>query len=162
MSVLKLAKMWDLSDVRDRALSQSTSMISNMSPLEKILIGRKHGVVKWLKDGYKAIGCRKSGLTQEEKDSLDLATRCGLLELRDRVWTWAVANYTWSSDAAACKAMCDCESAMLDIFGDELRDGSEVEHEEAKEHHAAGRSDYVMENMGILRGNVRDYLPRPP
>ncbi|KZV74166.1 hypothetical protein PENSPDRAFT_682149 [Peniophora sp. CONT] len=124
MSVFKLAKIWSLADMRDRALSQAERVVSKKSSLEKILLGKKHGVVKWLKDGYKAIGCRTSGLTQEEKDGLDLVTRCGVLELRDRTWAWSVANYPYSSDAAAasCKATFDCDAVMLEIFGDELRE----------------------------------------
>ncbi|KZV74168.1 hypothetical protein PENSPDRAFT_749475 [Peniophora sp. CONT] len=121
MSVLKLAKLWDLTDMRDRAVSQTERLLANQSPLEKILLGRKYDVIKWLKDGYQAIAKRPTGLTKEEKESLDLATRCGLLELRDRSWTWASSSYSSSPGSYRSQYPCT-DDILIEVFGDELRE----------------------------------------
>jgi hypothetical protein len=119
MAVLKLAKKWSLSGTEQLAVQRVESHASSLEPIEKIVFAKKHSVAKWLKEGYRAVGSRTTTITKEERAKLDPQTYFCLLELRDKAWEWAVENY--SSRCYNYRSSFDFESAILDIFGEEVK-----------------------------------------
>lgn len=84
MGVLKLAKKWDLISLRDKAVHQSDTQVQLKSPVEKILLARKYGVVKWLNEAYLALASRKEVLTPTEIEHIGWETFGKLMLVREK------------------------------------------------------------------------------
>jgi hypothetical protein len=62
-SILDLAAKWKFQSIKALALKQLLPIIS---PIDKLVLGRRHGITGWLPDAYSAICGRKDALTLEE------------------------------------------------------------------------------------------------
>lgn len=98
MSVLKLAKKWNFSDLNSRAAENSERYFAAKKSIDKIISGKKFNVEKWTRQGYHEICARPQAITRDEKALLDLPTYVYLLELRDRVTEWVNENDTAISE----------------------------------------------------------------
>jgi hypothetical protein len=88
MSVVKLSKKWNLTELFSRATDSSERCMIGRSSVDKILNGKKFDVKKWMREGYREICARTNAIAQDEKSKLDFSTYVALLELRDRVTEW--------------------------------------------------------------------------
>jgi len=68
-SVLELAAMWKFESIMHLAIDHLTQIDA---PIDKIVLGRRHGVVEWLKDSYEAVCTRQTPLTHEEGNRLGM------------------------------------------------------------------------------------------
>jgi len=62
-SVLDLAAKWNFQSIKLLAIEHITEIGSS---IDKIVIGRRHGVIEWLGEAYEAVCTRKEPLTQQE------------------------------------------------------------------------------------------------
>jgi len=122
MAVLKLCKKYRLFTIQSIAVAEIDKGMVDKSPIEMVRLGRKYREARWLRDGYIGFAARGNVITKDEKAQLDPATYVGLLELRDRVWSWMVTNkrgllLNWNY----WKNQFDYDSALLEIFGEEMK-----------------------------------------
>ncbi|KZV74171.1 hypothetical protein PENSPDRAFT_573292 [Peniophora sp. CONT] len=125
MSVLKLCRKWGFVDLRERAVQEADTHVRDKTPLEKIVLGKKYGVTKWLEEGYCAIATRWDPLTPEERTTLDLETWLKIMRLRDRVWKDLVQQ-VWGTnhDFKRLNTLGGVPGqikAAREIFGEELK-----------------------------------------
>jgi hypothetical protein len=147
MSVLKLAKKWDLTSVRNKAVAQSDIEIQKKTPVEKILLAKRYGVTKWLQEGYISLVSRDNTITDEERDQLGLETFARLMVAREKSFAWALKASPPSSTSNGCSQNLYCnycghsatcsrtqlpqntltrdnfayDATIGDVFGDELK-----------------------------------------
>lgn len=69
-AILDLASQWEFISIKNLAIKHLTSLAS---PIEKIVIGRKHGIYEWLNDAYEDVCLRRS-----ESLSLDEGLKLGM------------------------------------------------------------------------------------
>jgi len=62
-SILDLAARWNFQTIRLLAIERLARMDS---PIDKIVLGRRHGITEWLPDAYEAVCKRQGPLTHEE------------------------------------------------------------------------------------------------
>lgn len=85
LSALKLSTMWGFADTRKQSIQKLSKL--ELSPINKIVLGREHRVLAWLKEGYDALIKREEVITAEEL--VEYATAVGwdtmarVLRLRD-------------------------------------------------------------------------------
>ncbi|KAI0309468.1 hypothetical protein OF83DRAFT_1072017 [Amylostereum chailletii] len=117
MSVLKLANMWCLDELRLKAIDASEWLIASKTAQEKILLGKRYHVARWLIDGYVALGQRKEMISDGEREELGIETYVGLVTLRERSWEWAGDRY---GAAGQMREGYDFRGQVIQIFGKEL------------------------------------------
>jgi len=137
MSVLKLAKKWDLVSIRDKAVSQSDAQIQQKTPAEKILLAKRYTVAKWLREGYTTLVSRKEVITDDETEKLGWETFGKLMKIRESRWAQAFNSCPNCNDASPRCYNCgnyfnngsstnnqnfDFNSAIRDAFGDDVKD----------------------------------------
>jgi len=122
LSVLRLCKKYQFPKMKTRAFLEVDVLIMNRSPIEKIELSREYDEVEWLRDAYIGIASRTDMITMDEKSKLDAEAYVGLLELRDRAWTWMeknrVNNYARRDHQ---KINFDYNTALKEIFGDKVK-----------------------------------------
>lgn len=148
--MLKLAKLWSLDTLRPRAIKEYEKLLSaQQSPLEKILLGKKYTISKWLIEGYEAFGKRDEMVSATERAQLGLDTYIRIVELRERAASHilqdairtmsstrdcgsAFSNGTYPPGYAdpaytplTFKQMYNYKFAIKDIFADELKQDRE-------------------------------------
>ena len=70
-------------EVRARVIDELTPNISQISPVDRIELGNKYDVPKWLHGAYAAAFTRESHLTKEEGEKLGLEVMVKVLRGRD-------------------------------------------------------------------------------
>ncbi|VDB91734.1 unnamed protein product [Peniophora sp. CBMAI 1063] len=148
MSVLKLSTMWCLGDLRTKAIESADKEVSSLgtagedSAIQKILLGKRYCVSRWLLEGYESIGKRVAYLTASERVQLGVETSFRISELREKSWAWAHTRlppaapapfgapypaalfgteYTHQHSIFRDRNKFDYSSAVRTIFEDELR-----------------------------------------
>ncbi|KAF6756740.1 hypothetical protein DFP72DRAFT_893638 [Ephemerocybe angulata] len=81
--VLKLARLWDMPAVAKVSIEKLSAM--NLKAVEKIKLGKEHGVPKWLKEGYIALVGDLSIVSQKEMETLSWQTAFRVLWARDQI-----------------------------------------------------------------------------
>lgn len=84
MGVLTLAKKWKLEDMKAKAVAGSDEEIQKKTVIDKILLAKKYGVAKWLKEGYCALASRKEPITALERGKIGWETYGRLMDVRER------------------------------------------------------------------------------
>ncbi|KAJ3891256.1 hypothetical protein GG344DRAFT_23669, partial [Lentinula edodes] len=82
ISVLKLAKKWDMSEVRAYAIS-AIRKLPDIDPVDKIVLARTYDIPTWLAPSFNEILQRSQSLTESDVDKLGIPTIVRLMELRD-------------------------------------------------------------------------------
>ncbi|KAK0195915.1 hypothetical protein F5146DRAFT_1133356 [Armillaria mellea] len=72
VSVLKLATMWGMHDIRRLAIKELTKI--RMSDVDRVIYGKEYAVVDWVLSGYWDLANRKNVITTEEISRLTLPT----------------------------------------------------------------------------------------
>ncbi len=72
ISVLKLATMWGMHDVRRLAIKELTKL--RMPDVDRVVYGKEYAVVDWVISGYWDLANRKNVITTEEVSRLTLPT----------------------------------------------------------------------------------------
>lgn len=98
-------------------------------PLQKILLGKKYGVAKWLEEGYRALILRWEGLSEEDRNALDASTQLKILHLRDKAWEGLLRSAWGRHDDAnrskkqmrALGGESEQTAAIREVFGHELK-----------------------------------------
>jgi hypothetical protein len=108
MSILKLAKKWDLASVRNKAVAQSDIEIQKKTPVEKILLAKQYGVTQWLQEGYRSLVSRENTITDEERDQLGLETFARLMVAREKSFAWALKVSPSSTTSKGCSHSIYC------------------------------------------------------
>lgn len=81
--VLKVARLWDMPVVAKVAIEKLSAM--DLKAVEKIRLGKEHGVPKWLKEGYIALVDDLSIVSQKEMETLSWQTAFRVLWARDQI-----------------------------------------------------------------------------
>ncbi|KAK0494930.1 hypothetical protein EDD18DRAFT_288587 [Armillaria luteobubalina] len=72
LSVLKLATMWGMQDVRRLAIKELTKL--RMTDVDRVVYGKDYAVVDWVISGYWDLANRKTTISTEEISRLTLPT----------------------------------------------------------------------------------------
>ncbi|KAJ3513182.1 hypothetical protein NMY22_g15117 [Coprinellus aureogranulatus] len=84
IGVLKLGRLWDMPKAAALAIEKLDGF--NLSAIEKVRLGKTHGVPSWLKDGYaKMIGGPLDNTTFEDLEMLGFETTSRILWARDQL-----------------------------------------------------------------------------
>ncbi|PBK78968.1 hypothetical protein ARMGADRAFT_1041137, partial [Armillaria gallica] len=73
LSVLKLATMWGMVDIRRMAIHDITKSKS-LSDVDQVILGREYAVVDWVISGYRALTKRKTIVSMQSASRLTLPT----------------------------------------------------------------------------------------
>lgn len=140
-SVLVLSDMWTLGATKKRAISTLDKLLDPASPIEKIMLGKRHRVPKWMVDGYETFGKRQERLTREERERLGDETSWKIVDLRECAWAWqreqpsndgrprvnpAFGGYnTITQPIVSARKEYDFRSKIREIFADELHESEQ-------------------------------------
>lgn len=120
--------------------TKAISKLDNLlDPIEKIMLGKRHRVPKWVVDGYETLGKREERLTREERERLGDETSWKIVDLRECAWAWQreqlsndgrprVANpafgglHTLTQPIGSARKEYDFRSKIREIFADELHE----------------------------------------
>ncbi|KAJ3534856.1 hypothetical protein NMY22_g6738 [Coprinellus aureogranulatus] len=83
IGVSRLSRQWDMPEVASLAIEKLSAM--EMTPIEKVRLGKAHGVPEWLRDGYASLVAAIKFNSLEELEPLGLQTACRLLWARDQI-----------------------------------------------------------------------------
>jgi hypothetical protein len=83
-SVLDLAAKWKFEAIKALAIEKLAVLVS---PIDKIVLGRRYDIVEWLKDAYKAVCEQPSVLTLEEAMRLGMEDVVTISFLRQEIRT---------------------------------------------------------------------------
>ncbi|PBK73989.1 hypothetical protein ARMSODRAFT_906583 [Armillaria solidipes] len=73
LSVLNLATMWGMVDIRRMAINEITKSKS-LSDVDQVILGREYAVVDWVISGYRALTKRKTIVSMQSASRLTLST----------------------------------------------------------------------------------------
>ncbi|KZV74154.1 hypothetical protein PENSPDRAFT_573314, partial [Peniophora sp. CONT] len=88
MSVLKLSTMWNLDDLREKSVSEADTGVSQLGPVEKLVLAKRYSVSRWFIEAAEDLGKRETIPTAEERARLGAETSFALLDLRERSWNY--------------------------------------------------------------------------
>ncbi|KAF6756726.1 hypothetical protein DFP72DRAFT_893602 [Ephemerocybe angulata] len=83
IGVLKLSRLWDMQEVATVAIERLSAM--DLKPVEKIHLGKAHGVPAWLKEGYTILVDDLSKASLKEMTVLGWETAFRILWARDEI-----------------------------------------------------------------------------
>ncbi|KAK0486272.1 hypothetical protein IW261DRAFT_1454676 [Armillaria novae-zelandiae] len=89
VSVLTLSNLWRMS-VRKTAIERLTSRLSQISPVDRVLLGRRYSVVSWISSGYEELASRVTEVSLEEGERIGLVTALRIGHIRESLY--AVRN----------------------------------------------------------------------
>ncbi|KAJ3985146.1 hypothetical protein F5890DRAFT_1197776 [Lentinula detonsa] len=101
-SVLKLADMWCMDVVKEHAIA-TMDQISNVDPIDKVVVGRKYGINSWLVPSFDALLRRSQPWDEQDVERLGLSTVLKLVELRDRLQPRSKHGYSFSWEIAIAR-----------------------------------------------------------
>ncbi|KAK0195874.1 hypothetical protein F5146DRAFT_922948, partial [Armillaria mellea] len=71
VSVLALSSLWRMSALRKTAIEHVTRELSQMiSPVDRILLGRRYSVADWISSGYEGLASRTGVVSHEEAERI--------------------------------------------------------------------------------------------
>ncbi|KAF6747565.1 hypothetical protein DFP72DRAFT_1174880 [Ephemerocybe angulata] len=105
VGVLKLSRLWDMPEVATVAIERLSAM--DLKAVEKINLGKSHGVPAWLKEGYTILVDDLSKASLKEMTVLGWETAFRILWARDEISrlreaTPNAGGYWVSSDSLLC------------------------------------------------------------
>ncbi|KAK0459208.1 uncharacterized protein EV420DRAFT_308793 [Desarmillaria tabescens] len=86
ISVLRLSSLWQMVDTRSNAISHLTQLLCNLSPADRILLGRKFSVAHWISSGYVNLAERGEVVSLEEAGKIGLSTALLIHHVRESLW----------------------------------------------------------------------------
>ncbi|PBK86911.1 hypothetical protein ARMGADRAFT_1086017 [Armillaria gallica] len=85
VSVLTLSSLWRMS-VRKTAMERLTSRLSQISPVDRILLGRRYSVAHWISSGYEELASREGVVSLEEAERVGLGTALRIEHIRESLF----------------------------------------------------------------------------
>ncbi|KAK0486271.1 hypothetical protein IW261DRAFT_1454674 [Armillaria novae-zelandiae] len=82
VSVLALASLWRMT-VRKSAIKHLTTNISQISPADRIVLGRKYSVAGWISSGYEELTSRLEAVSLEEGERVGWSTALRIEHIRE-------------------------------------------------------------------------------
>ncbi|KZV72008.1 hypothetical protein PENSPDRAFT_650097 [Peniophora sp. CONT] len=104
MGVLTLSKKWDIGSMKDKAVAGSDEMIQKKTVVDKILLAKKFGVAKWLREGYCALVSRETLITDQERQQLGWETYGRLMNAREKCLLASHASGLSTAQKHKCNA----------------------------------------------------------
>lgn len=86
ISILRLSSLWRMGDMRNNAIEHLTPRLSNVSPDDRILLGRRHSVAHWISSGYEDLTKREDAVSLEEAGKIGLETALRIQHVRESLW----------------------------------------------------------------------------
>ncbi|SJK97991.1 uncharacterized protein ARMOST_01247 [Armillaria ostoyae] len=85
VSVLALSSLWRMS-VRKTAIERLTSRLLQISPADRIVLGRKYSVAHWISSGYEELASRVGVVSLEEAEKVGLGTALRIEHIRESLF----------------------------------------------------------------------------
>ncbi|KAK0241289.1 hypothetical protein EDD85DRAFT_818321 [Armillaria nabsnona] len=85
ISVLALSNMWRMT-IRKTAIEHLTSSLSEISPVDRILLGRKYSVAHFLSSGYEELASRVGVVSLEDSERIGLGTALRIQHIRESLF----------------------------------------------------------------------------
>lgn len=86
ISILRLSSLWRMGDMRSNAIEHLTPRLGSVSPISRILLGRKHSVAHWITSGYSDLAKREDAVSLEEAGKVGLETALLIQHVRESLW----------------------------------------------------------------------------
>ncbi|KAK0494878.1 hypothetical protein EDD18DRAFT_1172831 [Armillaria luteobubalina] len=83
VSVLALSSLWRMS-VRKTAIERLTSRLSQISPIDRIILGRRYSVTSWISSGYEELASRAGVVSLEDAERIGLGTALRIEHIREK------------------------------------------------------------------------------
>ncbi|KAK0459135.1 uncharacterized protein EV420DRAFT_1763588 [Desarmillaria tabescens] len=108
VSVLALSSLWRMT-VRKTAIERLTSSLSEISPADRIVLGRKYSVGQWISSGCEELATRVEVVSLEEGEKVGLSTALRLEHIRESNFTDGNQQQTQGSTYCSyCGCYCRC------------------------------------------------------
>ncbi|KAK0195871.1 hypothetical protein F5146DRAFT_1027449 [Armillaria mellea] len=85
ISILALSNMWRMT-IRKTAIEHLTSGLSEISPVDRILLGRKYSVAHFLSSGYEELASRVGVVSLEDSERIGLGTALRIQHIRESLF----------------------------------------------------------------------------
>lgn len=123
-SVLKLADMWTLDELKTKAVQQCNNLLQGTPAVNKITLGRRYKVADWMIDGYEALCRRREGLNATERAALGDDSAWKIVALREIAWISIMDQsfYYNSNSPYNLYSNYGFRQEIERVFWDELRD----------------------------------------
>ncbi|KAK0195918.1 hypothetical protein F5146DRAFT_310245 [Armillaria mellea] len=126
LSVLKLATMWGMVDIRRMAINEITKSKS-LSDVDQVILGKEHAVVDWVISGYRALTKRETIVFIHSASRLTMSTCLKVWQAQVSILNASVSQGC-GSDKPEHKILDDMFASELDevyqrglVFGDGAR-----------------------------------------
>ncbi|KAK0494932.1 hypothetical protein EDD18DRAFT_1463964 [Armillaria luteobubalina] len=126
LSVLKLATMWGMVDIRRMAIND-INQSKSLSDVDQVILGREHAVVDWVISGYRALTKRKTVVSMHNASRLTLSTCLKVWQAQISILNASVSQ-GFGSDKPEHDTLNDMFASELDevyhmglAFGDGVR-----------------------------------------
>ncbi|PBK73969.1 hypothetical protein ARMSODRAFT_951505 [Armillaria solidipes] len=86
ISILRLSSLWQMGDMRSNAIEHLTPRLCNVSPDDRVLLGRKFSVAHWISSGYVDLAKREGAVSLEEAGKIGLETALLIQHVRESLW----------------------------------------------------------------------------
>ena len=93
MCVLKLINLWTLDSLRKKSVEESEKLFQEKSCIDKVLLGKKYNISKWLVEGYEELGRREKMVDDHERAMLGADSFASVVKLRERFLAHIVSKY---------------------------------------------------------------------
>jgi len=127
MSVLKLSTMWNLDDLRLKAVDEADEEVKKLGDVEKLVLAKRYSVSRWMIEACEALAMREAPIDTAERNRLGVDTSFHLFDLRERSWVWGDVQDPHHPGA---RLAFDFQSSIHEIFRVELL--LDKEYEEPK------------------------------
>ncbi|KAJ3762259.1 hypothetical protein EV360DRAFT_79487 [Lentinula raphanica] len=84
-AVFRLAKRWEMEEVKTHALSALEKNLHDVDPVDKVILARTYDIRSWLAPSFNEILQRSRSLTESDVEKLGVPTAVRLMGLRDRL-----------------------------------------------------------------------------
>ncbi|KAK0494875.1 hypothetical protein EDD18DRAFT_1255532 [Armillaria luteobubalina] len=85
ISVLALSNLWRMT-MRKAAIEHLTSKLSEISPVDRVLLGRKYSVANFISSGYEELASRVGIVSLEDSERIGLGTALKIQHIRESLF----------------------------------------------------------------------------
>ncbi|KAJ3823241.1 hypothetical protein F5880DRAFT_1507122 [Lentinula raphanica] len=116
-AVLRLSKRWGMDQTKMHAVV-AIERLSDVDPVEKIVLARTYNIQSWLAPAFNDILQRSQSLTESDVEKLGIPTAVSLISLRDRLCPSVSEKGTWTLSSERIETNVDFTSLVWDAFPD--------------------------------------------
>ncbi|KAK0494879.1 hypothetical protein EDD18DRAFT_1354864 [Armillaria luteobubalina] len=96
VSILALSSLWRMS-LRKTAIERLTTRLSQLSPTDRIILGRKYSVALWISSGYEELASRVGVVSHEEAERIGLGVALSIEHIRESLFTTRVTQQPYGT-----------------------------------------------------------------